>query len=86
MVQWVKNLTAVSWVAAEAWVRSPAWHSVIKDPALPQLQVRSQLQFKFNPKSGNFHMLHVWSFKKKKKKINKMLILNLSYILYVLKC
>ena len=30
MAQWVKNLTAVICVAAEAGVRSPAWHSGLK--------------------------------------------------------
>ena len=32
---WVKDLTAVAWVAVEAQVRSPAWYSGLKDPGLP---------------------------------------------------
>ena len=40
MVQWVKSLTAVSLVPAEARVRSPAWHSGLKDPVLLQLWCR----------------------------------------------
>ena len=31
MVQWVKNLTAVAWVAAEVWIRSSALGSGLKD-------------------------------------------------------
>jgi len=37
VAQWVENLTAVAWVAVEAWVRSPARHSGLKDLALLQL-------------------------------------------------
>ena len=37
MVKWVKNLTAATWVAAEVQVQFLAWHSGLKDPALPQL-------------------------------------------------
>ena len=44
VAQWVKNLTAGALVTAEAWVRSPAQHSGLKDLALPQLWCRSQLQ------------------------------------------
>ena len=32
--QQVKNLTAVAWITAETWVRSLAWCSELKDPAL----------------------------------------------------
>ena len=39
MAQWVKNLTAVAPVTAEAQVQFPALRSGLKDPALPQLQV-----------------------------------------------
>ena len=39
MAQWVKNPTAAAWVATEAWVQSPAQHSLLKDPGLPQLQL-----------------------------------------------
>ena len=34
VAQWVKNLTAATQVTAEAWVRSPAQHSGVKDLAL----------------------------------------------------
>ena len=37
MVQWVKNMTAVAQVTAEARVGSPAWHHELKDSVLPQL-------------------------------------------------
>ena len=37
MPQWVKNLTAVAWVASELWVQSLAWHSGLKDLALLHL-------------------------------------------------
>ena len=37
MTQWVKNPTAATQVIAEAWVRSPVWHSGLKGLALPQL-------------------------------------------------
>ena len=35
MPQWVKNLTAVGPVAAQAQVYSPAWQSGLKDLVLP---------------------------------------------------
>ena len=49
MAQQVKNLAAMAWVAAEAWVWSPAQYSGLKDSALPQLvtaaaQVQSLVQ------------------------------------------
>lgn len=31
VVQWGKNLTAASWVAAEAWVRYPGWCGGLKN-------------------------------------------------------
>ena len=55
-VQWVKNPTEVAQVAAEVWVWFPACHSGLKDPALLQLQPRSQLWLGFNPWPGNFQM------------------------------
>ena len=30
MAQWVKSLTAVAWVTAEAWVQAPAGRSWLK--------------------------------------------------------
>ena len=46
-MQWLKNLTAVAWAAAEVWVLSPAWCSGLKDPGLLWLWCRSQLFFVF---------------------------------------
>ena len=43
VAQWVKNLTAATWVTREAQVRSLAQHSGLKDVVLPQLWRRSQL-------------------------------------------
>ena len=56
MVQWTKNPTAVAWVTADMQVQSPAQSSGLKDPVLPQLQCRSKLQLKFNPRPRNFPM------------------------------
>ena len=67
MVRWVKNLTAVAWVGVDVQVQSPVWCSRLKDPLLPKLFCRSQLQLGFNPGPGHFHLL--WPFKKKKKDI-----------------
>lgn len=44
----VKNGTEVARVTAEVWVRSPAWHSGLQDPTLPQLWLG------FNPRPRNF--------------------------------
>ena len=49
-MQWVKNLIAVAWVTVEVQIWSPAWHSGLKDPVLPQLQLRSQLWLRFWPR------------------------------------
>ena len=45
----------------------------VKDPALPQLWCRSQLQLRFDPWPGNFHMpwFHLKKKKKKVLQINK---------------
>ena len=56
MAQWVKNPTAAAWFAAKVQIRSPVWHSGLKDPALLQLWRRSQLWLTFNPWPRNFHM------------------------------
>ena len=53
MVQWVKNQTAAAWVSAEVQVQSLTWDSELKDPVLPQLWQRSQLQLRFNPWPGD---------------------------------
>ena len=60
-----KNPTAAAGVAVEVRVHSPAQHSGLKDPALPQLQRGSQLWLRFDPWPGNFPMPWVWPFKKK---------------------
>ena len=52
-MQWVKNPTAVAWVTTKVQIPSPARCSGLKDPVLPQLQLR------LNPWTtgpGNFHM------------------------------
>lgn len=49
----------MAWVATEVWVRSLAQGSGLKDPALPQLQLR------FNAWPRNFNMPWVWPLKKK---------------------
>ena len=53
VAQWVKNLTTVARVTAEAQVQSLAQHSGLRDLALLQLQLR------FDPWPRNFHMLQV---------------------------
>ena len=60
MAQWVKNQTLVDQVAAETCVGSLARSSELKDPVLPQLQLKSQLWVGFNPWPGNFCMTWVW--------------------------
>ena len=52
-------------------VQTLAKQQWVKDPALPQLQHRQQLQLGFNSWPGYFHMLQVWPKKKKKKKKKK---------------
>ena len=65
MVQGVEHLTAVAWVAAEVQIRSPAWHSGLKDPELSKLWCRLQLRLGFSLWPGNFHMLWVWPLTQK---------------------
>ena len=60
MMQRVKNPTAGAQFPAEAWVRSPARCSGLKDLALLQLWSRSQLRLRFSPSPGSFHMLWMW--------------------------
>ena len=55
MAQWVKNLTAAAQVTAEAQVQFPAQCRGLKDPALPQLCRRTQLQLRFNLWPGNLY-------------------------------
>ena len=54
MAQWVKNLTAIAQVAGVVQVRSLAQCSGLEDPALLQLQCKSQLWF------GSFPGLAQW--------------------------
>ena len=55
VVQQVKNLALAAWVTVEVQVRSPTWHSGLKDLVLPQLQCQSQLRLRFNPRPRNCH-------------------------------
>ena len=71
MVQWVKNLTAVTQVAAEAQFSTQCRYSGLKDAELLQLQQRLQLWLRFNSLLWNFHMPWVQPFKEKKKKKKK---------------
>ena len=63
--QWVRNPTAVAWVAAGMQVLSPAWHSWLKDLALPQLQCSSLLL------TGELPYALSMAIKKKKKRKRK---------------
>ena len=53
MAQWVKDSTAVAWVAMEVRVQSLAHCSRLKDPAMTKLWFRS------DPWPGNLHMLQM---------------------------
>ena len=64
--QWVKNPTPVAWVPVDVWVQSPAWHGGLKDPAMPQLQHRSQLWLECNPWPQNFYMPQVQPLKRRR--------------------
>ena len=46
MAQWVKNLTAMTSVSAEAWVQSLAQHSGLKHLVLLQVWCKLQLLFR----------------------------------------
>ena len=50
--QWVKDLTAATWVVVEARIQSLVWCIGSNDMALPQLRWRSQLWLEFNPWPG----------------------------------
>ena len=58
VTRWVKNPTAVAWVAAELQICSLAQRSGLKDPAL------LGLGFGFIPSPGTFHMPWVQTLKK----------------------
>ena len=71
MAQWVKNLIAEAQVTAEARVQSLAQRSGLKDQVLPQLQLR------FSPWPGNFHMPQVQPLKKKKKAVSHIHVIGI---------
>ena len=71
VVQWVKNLTAVSRVPVEVQAQTLARSSGLKDLLLLQLLHRSQLWLRFHPWLGNFSTLWVCRKKKNKKKKRK---------------
>ena len=58
---WLKRLTAAAQDAVEVWVQSLAQCNGLKDPVLPQLWCRLQLQLGFGPRPRTFHMLWVRS-------------------------
>ena len=62
VAQWVKNLTTVARVTVEVQVQSPARCSGLKYLVLLQLQLR------FKPWPGNFHMPPVQLLQEKKRK------------------
>ena len=68
MAQWVKYLTAVTQVTMKVGVSSPAWCSVLKDPALLQLWWRLQMWLRFQSLVQELPYAHVCGPKKKKKK------------------
>ena len=55
MAQWVKNLTAVAWVAGEVWVQRRSCAA-----AVAQVTAAAWIQFL----AQNFHIAQVWSLKK----------------------
>ena len=54
VAQWVKDLTAVAQVTEEAQVWSPAQHSGLKDPALPQLWCNHKIKKKKKKANNNY--------------------------------
>ena len=63
MRQWVKNLTAVVWVATEAWFDPWPLTQWVKGSGV----ATAKMWLRFNPWPRNFHKLWVRPFKKKKK-------------------
>ena len=55
MAQWVRNPTAVAWMAEEVWVQPPAW------------EWAKGSSVRFNPWPRNFHMLWAGPWEKKNK-------------------
>ena len=68
MAQWIKNPTAALRVAWEVQVQSQDQGSGLRDPQLPQLRGRLQVELGFDPWPGNFHTLRVHKILKKKRK------------------
>ena len=64
-MQWVNDLTCL--YGGRHWF-NPQPGAVSKDPALPQLWHRSQLQLRFYPWPGNVHVPWGREAEKKKKK------------------
>ena len=80
MLQWVKNLIAVTQVTAEVQVQSLAWHSGLKDPALPRQRHRSQSVAEVHPLAWELPYATSAAIKlKKKKKERKKEIKRLSH-------
>ena len=71
LVGLTKEGSGVPTVTAAMWVQSLAQHSGLKDPALPQLLCRLQLQLRFNPWPRNFCMPQMWPQPLKKQIKNK---------------
>ena len=67
MAQWVKECKRGGLDCCEGTGLIPGSVQWVKDPALPQLWRRSQLQLGFNPWPWNFHMPWVQSLKKNNK-------------------
>ena len=59
MVREVKNLTAVAWITAEAWVRSLRRAQWVKRSGIAAA-VALQLWFGFDSWPRNFHIPRVW--------------------------
>ena len=58
------------WLTQQRLIFSSFWCSVLKDPALPQLQFRSQLWLTLSPWPRNFHVSWVLPYEKEQKKDN----------------
>ena len=77
VVQWVKSPIAAQ-VVVELWVRSPARHSGLKDPALLQLWCRLQLWFRFSPWPWELTYVVDVAIKEKKKK--EMVLIEIDFL------
>ena len=76
VVQWVNEPTCLCGIAGSI-PRPAQW---VKDPVLPQLWQRSQMQLRFDPWPRNFHIPQV---QPKKKKKNPTMDTNTVYHLYM---